>query len=33
MIRPVATDLPDKLTVVDNWFEELKAKARVRSDK
>jgi serine/threonine protein kinase len=28
MIRPVATDLPDKLTVVDNWFQELKAKAR-----
>jgi serine/threonine-protein kinase len=33
MIRPVATDLPDKLTIVDNWLEELKAKAHARSDK
>ncbi len=28
MIRPVATDTPDKLIVVENWFEELKAKLR-----
>jgi serine/threonine-protein kinase len=33
MIRPVLTDLPDRLTVVDNWFDELKAKSRVRSGK
>jgi hypothetical protein len=26
MIRPLATDTPDKLIVVENWFEELKAK-------
>ena len=28
MIRPLATDTPDKLIVVENWFEELKAKLR-----
>ena len=26
MIRPVGSPVPDKLVVVDNWFEELKAK-------
>lgn len=28
MIRPVADNAPNKLVVVDNWFEELKAKSR-----
>ena len=28
MIRPVAAGAPDKLIVVENWFEELKAKSR-----
>jgi Tol biopolymer transport system component len=28
MIRPVETSTPDKLIVVENWFEELKVKAR-----
>jgi hypothetical protein len=28
MIRPLAANAPDKLIVVDNWFEELKAKLR-----
>jgi len=28
MIRPLATSTPDKLIVVENWFEELKAKSR-----
>lgn len=28
MIRPVAASASDKLIVVDNWFEELKAKSR-----
>jgi eukaryotic-like serine/threonine-protein kinase len=28
MIRPLALTVPDKLVVVDNWFEELKAKSR-----
>jgi serine/threonine-protein kinase len=28
MIRPVVASTPDKLVVVENWFEELKAKAR-----
>jgi len=28
MIRPVGASAPDKLIVVDNWFEELKSKAR-----
>jgi len=28
MIRPLATGTPDKLIVVENWFEELKAKSR-----
>ena len=28
MIRPIATRTPDKLIVVENWFEELKAKSR-----
>jgi len=28
MIRPVAGSAPDKLIVVENWFEELKAKSR-----
>lgn len=27
-IRPLATSTPDKLIVVENWFEELKAKSR-----
>jgi serine/threonine-protein kinase len=28
MIRPLASGAPDKLIVVENWFEELKAKPR-----
>ena len=28
MIRPVAANAPNKLIVVENWFEELKAKSR-----
>lgn len=28
MIRPLETGTPDKLIVVENWFEELKAKSR-----
>jgi DNA-binding SARP family transcriptional activator len=28
MIRPLQTGAPDKLIVVENWFEELKAKSR-----
>ncbi len=28
MIRPVAPSATDKTIVVENWFEELKAKAR-----
>lgn len=28
MVRPVASGAADKLIVVDNWFEELKAKSR-----
>jgi hypothetical protein len=28
MIRPLETNSPDKLIVVENWFEELKAKSR-----
>ena len=28
MIRPLAASAPDKLIVVDNWFEELRAKSR-----
>jgi hypothetical protein len=28
MIRRVAGSAPDELIVVDNWFEELKAKSR-----
>ena len=28
MIRPLTLTLPDKLVVVENWFEELKAKSR-----
>jgi len=28
MIRRVAGGTPDELIVVDNWFEELKAKSR-----
>jgi hypothetical protein len=28
MIRPLAVSTPDILIVVDNWFEELKAKSR-----
>jgi len=28
MIRPLQTGAPDKLIVVENWFEELRAKAR-----
>ena len=33
MVRPVATDSSQKLTIVDNWYEELKTKARVRSNR
>jgi serine/threonine-protein kinase len=28
MLRPVAGSVPDRLIVVENWFEELKAKSR-----
>ncbi len=28
MIRPLTLTVPDKLVVIENWFEELKAKAR-----
>jgi hypothetical protein len=28
MIRPLAASGPDKLIVVENWFEELKPKSR-----
>jgi Tol biopolymer transport system component len=28
MIRPVGSSVPDKLVVVDNWFDELKQKSR-----
>jgi len=28
MIRPLAAGTPDKLIVIENWFEELKAKSR-----
>jgi len=28
MIRPLETRLPDNIIVVENWFEELKAKSR-----
>ena len=28
MLRAVATSAPDKLVVVQNWFEELNAKSR-----
>src|SRR5205823_115481 len=28
MIRPLRTGTPDKLIVVENWFEELRAKSR-----
>jgi hypothetical protein len=28
MIRPLAASGPDRLIVVENWFEELKAKSR-----
>jgi hypothetical protein len=28
MIQPLAPAIPDKLVVVDNWFEELRAKSR-----
>jgi Tol biopolymer transport system component len=28
MVRPVGTGSPDNIIVVDNWFEELKAKSR-----
>jgi hypothetical protein len=28
MIRQAAVSAPDELMVVDNWFEELKAKQR-----
>jgi hypothetical protein len=28
MIRPLAASVPDKLIVVENWFEELRAKSR-----
>jgi hypothetical protein len=28
MVRPLKTSTPDKLIVVENWFEELKAKSR-----
>lgn len=32
MIRPLVTGTPDKLIVVENWFEELKAKSRSEPD-
>jgi hypothetical protein len=28
MIRPLETGTPDKLIVVENWFEELRVKSR-----
>jgi Tol biopolymer transport system component len=28
MVRPLKTSTPDKLIIVENWFEELKAKSR-----
>jgi hypothetical protein len=28
MVRSVETNTPDKVIVVENWFEELTAKAR-----
>jgi hypothetical protein len=28
MIRPQAASVPDKLIVVENWFEELRPKSR-----
>jgi len=28
MIRPLETKAPDNIIVVENWFEELKAKSR-----
>jgi hypothetical protein len=28
MIRPLGASAPEKLIVVENWFDELKAKAR-----
>jgi hypothetical protein len=28
MIRSIASNIPDKLIVVDNWFEELNGKSR-----
>jgi hypothetical protein len=28
MLRAVDSNTPDRLIVVDNWFEELKAKSR-----
>jgi hypothetical protein len=28
MIRSLETNTPDKLIVVENWFEELKSKSR-----
>jgi hypothetical protein len=28
MIRPLVASGPDKLIVVENWFEELKTKSR-----
>jgi hypothetical protein len=28
MQRAVATSAPDKIVVVENWFEELRAKSR-----
>jgi hypothetical protein len=28
MIRPVGASAPDKLIVVENWFEELRSKSR-----
>jgi len=28
MIRPLATGAPDNLIVVENWFEEVKAKSQ-----
>jgi hypothetical protein len=28
MVRPVGSGSPDNIIVVENWFEELKAKSR-----
>jgi hypothetical protein len=28
MVRPLETGTPDELIIVENWFEELRAKSR-----